>query len=352
MALTDYENQTLQEAITALQATDGLRQARIHVRFLPATPEPPKADALLTITLNGHKQLFVVEIKTIDRRIAVAQVHAQLQQLIRQSYPDRRPLLVTTFMTDQLAEECRRLDLPYMDTVGNLYLPTENFLLDIRGKARPTHALKDKYRANNPAGLKITFALLCKPELATAQYREIAKYARVALGAVGPVLDDLTARGYLSNTKATGRTLLREEELLRQWVTHYPANLRPTLNPRKYRAERELLMHTDLIPAGAYWSGEYGAEKLLRYLKAEEFLIYATALPPTQLMTKARMRLEPAGNTEILQTFWNPGIAAQPSDVAPPLLVYADLMATAEERNLEAAQRIYERLLKPLVRSS
>src|SRR5258707_504826 len=114
MALTDYENQTLQEAITALQATDGLRQARIEVRFLPATPQPPKADALLTITLNGHKQFFVVEIKTIDRRIAVAQVQAQLQQFIRQSHPDRRPLLVTPFVTDQLAEECRRLDLPYM----------------------------------------------------------------------------------------------------------------------------------------------------------------------------------------------------------------------------------------------
>ena len=350
MALTDYRNQTLQEAITALRATDGLRRVKVDVRSIPATAQPPKADALLTITLNGHKQLFVAEIKTIDRRVAVAQVHAQLHRLIRQSYPDRRPLLVATFVTDQLAEECRRLDLPYMDTAGNVYLPTEGFLLDIRGKARPTRVLKDKYRANNPAGLKITFALLCKPELATAQYREIAKYAQVALGAVGPVLDDLIVRGYLSNTTATGRTLLHKEELVRQWVTHYPANLRPTLNPRKYRAERELLMHIDLVPAGAYWGGEYGAEKLLRYLKAEEFLIYAAALPPTQLMAKARMRLDPGGNTEILQAFWNPEIAAQSSDVAPPLLVYADLMATAEERNLEAAQRIYERLLEPLVR--
>jgi hypothetical protein len=99
---------------------------------------------VLTITLNGHKQLFVAEIKTIDRRIAVAQIRAQSQESITQRYPRNRPLLITTFVAPDLAEECRRLDLPFLDTAGNLYLPTDTFVADIRVK----HALLAPSRIN------------------------------------------------------------------------------------------------------------------------------------------------------------------------------------------------------------
>ena len=349
MEPADREYQTLQDALTALQATVGLKMVQVEVLPFPKTKLHPQADAVLKITMNGHKQLFVAEVKTIDRRIAVAQIRAQLQELIEQRYPGYRPLLITTFATPDLAEECRRLNLPFLDTAGNLYLPTDTFIADIRGKARPAHPLKDEYRANNPAGLKITFALLCRPALAGAQYREVAKFARVALGAIGPVLNDLTQRGYLQKGKTPAGTLLRRKELLNEWVTYYPANLRPTLRPRRYQADREQLTQADLEPFGAYWGGEYGAEKLTRYLKAEHFVIYTPGVPPPALMTKARMRLAVDGNTEILQAFWHPELVEPPTTIAPPLLVYADLMATADTRNLEAAKEVYERFLAPIV---
>jgi hypothetical protein len=134
-----------------------------------------------------------------------------LQELITQRYPGYLPLLITTFATPDLAEECRRLDLPFLDTAGNLYLPTDAFVADIRGKARPARPFKDQYHANNPAGLKVVFALLCRPALAGAPYREVAKLAKVALGAIGPVLNDLTQRGYLQKAKTPNGTLLRKK---------------------------------------------------------------------------------------------------------------------------------------------
>ena len=346
MEIPGKEYQTLQDAITALQGTTGLKTVKVKVHPLGTHK---LADALLTITLNGHKQLFVAEVKAIDRRLAVAQIRAQLQELIEQRYPGYRPLLVTTFATPDLAEECRRLDLPFLDTAGNLYLRTDTFVADIRGKARPARPLKDKYRANNAAGLKIVFALLCRPALVGAPYRELAKFARVALGTIGPVLNDLTQRGFLQKTQTQALILLRKKELLNEWVTYYPANLRPMLRPRRYQADREQLMHVDLETFGAYWGGEYGAEKLARYLKAEHFLIYTPDPAAAALMTKARMRLATNGNTEILETFWHPRLVDQPTDIAPPLLIYADLMATTDGRNLEAAKGIYERFLEPNV---
>jgi hypothetical protein len=42
----------------------------------------------------------------------------------------------------------------------------------------------------------------------------------------------------------------------------------------------------------------------------------------------------------------DPDLTGPNQTVAPPLLVYADLIATAEPRNLETAQDIYERFLR------
>jgi hypothetical protein len=73
----------------------------------------------------------------------------------------------------------------------------------------------------------------------------------VALGAVGPILKDLERRGYLRTGKTT--RLLRTKELLQEWVTYYPANLRPTLQARRFQANRDKLLAIDLAPFDAYW---------------------------------------------------------------------------------------------------
>src|ERR1700761_1816222 len=180
------------------QALDAMRTAvDAKAKLLPFKKKKLRAGALVEIDLNRRKERFIAEIKAIDRRVAVGQVKAQLQTLIKEEYAGYHPLLVTGFATPELAEECRKLGLAFIDTAGNLYLRTANYLADVRGKARPGRPFKNEYRANKPAGLKITFALLCKPELAGAPYREIAKFAQVALGAIGPVLNDLAQRAYL-----------------------------------------------------------------------------------------------------------------------------------------------------------
>jgi hypothetical protein len=60
------------------------------------------------------------------------------------------------------------------------------------------------------------------------------------------------------------------------------------------------------------------------------------------------MRLDPNGNTEILRAFWNLPLDERFPDVVPPLLAYADLMATPDGRNLETARLIYDKFLEPL----
>jgi hypothetical protein len=62
------------------------------------------------------------------------------------------------------------------------------------------------------------------------------------------------------------------------------------------------------------------------------------------------MRAEAAGNVEILEKFWKfPAAHADKddaSDVVPPILAYADLLATNDGRNAEAARMIYEQRIE------
>jgi hypothetical protein len=114
------ENQVLNEALNALAQVVG-----INAKILPLPNKKNlRYDALLELRLNGHRERFVVETKKVDRHIAVAQIKEQLQALIQAEYENYLPLLITAFMTPDLADQCRKLGLAFIDTAGNLAAPT------------------------------------------------------------------------------------------------------------------------------------------------------------------------------------------------------------------------------------
>jgi hypothetical protein len=194
--------------------------------------------------------------------------------------------------------------------------------------------------------MKLLFALLCKPDLAEANYRTLAEAADVALGTVGPVIQDLENRGFLTQRKEK-RLLTDTKRLMEEWVARYADTLRPKLFRHRYFAERDCLQALDLLKYRGYWGGEVAAQRLTGYLKPENFTLYLEGNEKA-VLTEARMRADPRGNVEVLDAFWRFPFDQKDQDVVPPLLAYADLMATRDGRNREAAGLIYDQLLKPL----
>ena len=330
MAKTTIEHRVLRAAGQALKRTTGIEAAIHEVNRAPE----------LDLMMGRRKYRFRAEVKTIDRFATPGLIKAQTRRR-------REPvLLVAPFITREVAEYCRQLHLPFIDTAGNAYLEAPGLLIYVVGQGRPAAALTANLRALNPAGLRIAFAILCQPALLQTTYRKIAAMAGVALGTVGPVIQDLEARGYLRFRKGLGPKLVDPERMIEEWVTHYPVALRPKLNPRRFQAEAERLKQMDPVPAKAYWGGEPAAEKLTGYLKPAQFTIYARE-PVTKLVAAARMRADATGNVEILNIFWNFEADPEFPGVVPPLLAYADLLATHDGRNTEAARMIYEQRLAP-----
>jgi hypothetical protein len=52
----------------------------------------------------------------------------------------------------------------------------------------------------------------------------------------------------------------------------------------------------------------------------------------------------------MLDTFWDFPADQDHPDVVPPMLVYADLMATHDPRNLDTARLLYDRTIAPALR--
>jgi hypothetical protein len=184
--------------------------------------------------------------------------------------------------------------------------------------------------------------------LIRAPYREIAHASSASLGSITRVMRDLRARGFLG--EEPHRTLLDPRRLLEEWVTHYPIVLRKKLHPRRFDGPREGLAKTNVKPLGAYWGGEPAVQRLMHFLKPATYTIY-TREAPGRLVAALRLRANPAGNVEVLDTFWNFETDPKYPGLVPPVLVYADLLATREGRNIEAAKLIYEQRIEPTFRA-
>jgi len=342
--------------LEALQRNAGV-EGRV-VAFEPGIDNNRRADTLIDFYVGGKKHRCIVEVKAqVDRLVTLGQVKAQLNQ--RGEYG----LLFAPYITNALAVECRKLDLPFLDTAGNAYLKLPGLHLYIAGE-KPEGGMA---KAMNPkaqgtaTALRLIFALLCKPVLLNAPYRELVDAAGVALGAVGWVFLDLDKRGYIAGRqKKHNRRFLDATRLLDEWVTNYPVKLRPKLHPRRFRAENPDWWRTaDLTGLRACWGGEIAAHRLTNYLKPATCTLYiepddarapAPARGLARLAATHRLRADPQGDIEILDTFWHmPGDVQHP-DVVPPILAYADLMATLDARNLEAARLIREQIIDPAFR--
>lgn len=348
--LNDKEQALLQRALKALNRTTGMIGQVIEGE--PTIAQGFRADAYVEIKTNGQGYRYITEIKRVDRFVTVGNIRNQYKQCGDQL------LLVTPRVTTEIAEKCRELDLQFIDTVGNAYLRGPGLFVLVKGQ-KPIEdedfQLTEEAgkRAGTATNLRVFFALLCKPELLNAPYRDINQAAGVALGAVGWVFFDLNARGYITGGKGKGdRALLERQKLVQEWVTNYPIKLRPKLNLRKFRAPTtDWWKEVDITKYGAQWGAEVAAEKLTAYLRPHTLTIYIhneqVKRNLTRMVAEYKLRADLQGDIEILDAFWDFKDEKPVPETVQPLLIYADLIATLDPRNLETAKIIYERYIAP-----
>lgn len=343
MKILEKEQQILPKALEALHRTTGIN-GEIAIEE-PLLDNGVLADATVILKTTDQQYLFIAEIKRIDRFANLVDLKYRLGEQAD------KMLLVAPRITEEMAGKCRELDLQFIDTTGNAYLKRPGLFVLVKGQ-RPDENFKldrpEGKRAVTPTNLRVVFALLCEPALLNATYRNINEVAGVALGTIGWVFYDLDERGYTVGEK-TKRTMLERDKLIKEWVTNYPLKLRPKLNARRFRAPNPDWWKTiDARQYGAQWGGEVAAEKLTGYLRPQTFTLYFHKAGMHKNMTKmvVELKLKPDlfGDIEIVEAFWD-FKDANLTETVPPILVYADLLATLDPRNLETAKIIHEKFI-------
>lgn len=233
----------------------------------------------------------------------------------------------------------------YVDSGGNAWINAPGLTVWIEGRT-PAYKLRAGIerpsRAFRPTGLKIIFALLCAQHLLEAPLREIASATGVSLGAVSNTLTELRESGLLAESRGR-RFLTDRQRLTERWVEHYVSTLRPTLSERRVDGpephwwmtdEGEDIAHRMHMQLG----GESALQHLGLDLRAGETVLYGA--PPWQgIVLKLRMPPSAEGRVVLREQFWDAEILGG-GPIVPRLLVYADAIASGDERQIDIAKEL------------
>lgn len=325
----------LSNALEALGESTGIKGAVMERQ--PTVSGGYQADASADLQFDDTTYHYDVECKmVIDRKAQIDQLGVRLRHVISPT------MLVTDYISKELAAYCKNVGIQFVDTHGNAYLRAPGLYVFSTGeKDNGRQVSKAPKGVTNQAALRVVLTLLSKPELVNATYKEIAAFSGVALGSAYNVLEDLERRGYLIAGTKHARKLLEQERLIDEWATNFPTTLRPKLTSRRFKPQDSYWWKdADLSGVDAVWGSEVAAAKMVKHLKPTSQTIYvdpkAWRNAVDTLAKQYRLRPDPNGSIEIVEKFWSPDIETKPG-LAPPLLVYADLLALLEPRAKETA---------------
>lgn len=341
MELTAFTNEKniIKKAQKAFQ-----QQTGIKLELFLKDQEHPKL--LVDPTgVNAELELMVFESAFVANAMTI---------LMKRALNLDQKVMVFPQLADYRADELRKDGVQFIDTAGNCYINQPPLYLFVKGnKIQGVTQKPAVNRVFKQTGLRVLYALLCNPGMENETYRTIAAKTGVALGMVNWVFKDLNELGFLLET-GTSRNkkvrMLNKEKLLERWITAYAEQLRPKLVIERYRGAEGWWQTAQLNPEQALWGGEPAAAKLTEYLKPEVITVYADKDNPAAVIIPNRLKKDPAGDVELVARFWQPETVAPHGDMVHPILVYADLMATGNQRNIEAARMIYDRDIVQLIR--
>ncbi len=327
----NVEKEIINNVITAFNNTTGLK-----IDVDRKQTKNREVNVKLKVAYENRKLFLNGEIKLWITRDKIG--------YLIQKIKSRDKILLTNYVTPQIAEELKNKEIQFLDTVGNAYINRPPLFIYIKGnKLLNDHKTLRPHRLFGRAGLKLIFAVLNKPEILNEPYRNIAYAGNVALGTVAMVLENLKNLGFVIDRGKQGIKIIKRDELIERWVENYNEVLRPKIIKGIYTTDKEHWWK-DIDPGefNTLWGGEIAANILTKYLKPQVATVYTTKVTNKYILKNKLVRAE-KGNVEILDKFWNFNYPEEQRHIVPPLLIYADLIRTADDRNIETAKIIYER---------
>jgi hypothetical protein len=267
---------------------------------------------------------------------------------------DYPTLLVYDHVSGSLGEQLRAQGTCYADAAGNAWLQHPKLVTGVPDTAGPPLA---ELVVSSPAWhvqlLRLLFQLVLTPDLAAYAVPRLAARTQLPIAVVRQVLRSLAAQGVWHDEAPLGVSPLLLPAPARYWLAHYASTLRRRLNGQRYRTRCPTPLADwaqRALPAECLWSGEAAAHLLLSRPVLPSSLTIYSQLPRPQLVRQLDLVPSAKGPIEILNAF-APATCFAPTDprCVPPLLIYADLLASENPAHEDLAYELHARYLGKLL---
>jgi hypothetical protein len=306
-------------------------QTGIRGQFLPNL----KLDGSISLEIDRKKTILTIDVKQELRRHQLFEL-----ALFKKRYPNL--MVVAKQIFPKIKEELREIGIAYLEANGNIFIKNDHLYLFIDTNKKLNVVKETANRAFTKTGLKVLFHLLNDKELINKTQREIAETVGVGLGNIPQVIDGLKETGYLIKYKKQEYIWEKRKELLDRWINAYATELRPKIFKATYTLRKEW-QTINLNTQRTVWGGEPAADKLTHYLRPEKFILY-TNEKQNELIKNYHLIPSLNGELEVLEIFWKPQ-----KDIAPAIIVYAELMLIGGKRNIETAHKIFNDYIQPIL---
>jgi hypothetical protein len=302
-------------------------------------------DAVLQVKTTHGTHEFFVELKKTHLTYALAD--GLIAQAAR---ADRKPLILFTLCVPRkIGRYLGERGINYVDQAGNCRLQINtDFVAVIEGQT----PIKTPATGRGIAipGYRVLFTILANPELLNAPVRTLADAAAVSKTTAAETIARLVREGLVGPVERQ-RRIMDPKALLARWMIGYET-VRPRLIMGRYRtqdanpAALEERLEKDLGESIVWaWGGGAAAMRISSHYRGEETVLHVCN-PDNDLPRK--LRALPANDGPLI--LQNTPNRTAFEGVAPhtvhPLLVTAELMASANPRAREAAFEIQEGYIK------
>ena len=328
------------------EALDALRHVPF-VRDLGYAPEPDgqdsRYDGKIDIqTSSGHFHLLVEAKRSFLTRAAINQLLAWVKEV--GTGKPHQIILLARHIPRPVAERLIEAQVNFADDVGNIHLRLgDRYNWTVVGK--PALGPVSERRAISAGQLQLLFQLVTHPESANWPVRRLELAAGISKSKAAQALQQLVAEGLLMR-KGKEYQLGPKNSLSERLTSGYGQVLRPKLLIGRFRfaektAEQFLARLRNSMPSGVRYSltGGPAVDLLQHFYRGPEVPMFIES-PSRGIAQELRLLPDSDGPVTLLRAFGEV-VFWQERDrhmLAPPWLIYAELLNSNDPRAHEAAR--------------
>jgi hypothetical protein len=300
-------------------------------------------------TPSGQFQLLVEQKRSFLTRSTVSQLLAWVKHADADTPRER--ILLAHHIPRPVAERLIEAQINFADDVGNIHLAFGNqYNWTVLGK--PAAAASSERRPVTPAQLQLLFQFVTNPESVAWPVRRLESAAGISKSKAAQARKELVAEGLLQRTGKEYQ--LGPKNLLSDRLTSgYADVLRPKLLLGRFRfAERNTDMFlkrlSDSTSRGIRYAltGGPAADLLQHFYHGPEIPMFIEPFSRKLVSQELRILPDRSGPVILLRAFGEVAFWQQRDHhmLAPPWLIYAELLNSDDPRAHEAAKELQQSL--------